>query len=435
MKIMNNPIQTAFISHFSSFSHTFLPNNRQTISTFTPPLSITPRRSIQTHKNHTKSKLSSRTQIICRTYITKDRSGLTVVNIDGMSNPPLPIWIICLILGLIIWLIRRIIVIRHLMRIYKREDLARDISEFYDLRSLAWEKVWGEHMHHGLYDRIDGKKLYGKQAQIHTITELLRFGSLFNEKLPVDSHVLDVGCGIGGASRYLAQHFGDGCKVTGITLSEYQANRGNEINEEVGLNGRVQLKVENALQMTFPDNTFDVVWSMESGEHMENKHKFLEECARVLKPGGKMLMFVWCMRESKPKLNVTEKFALRRIMEEYCLPRLAPASEYETEMLRAGLRGVNTEDWTKRAAPFWGEVARSAVFRRSGWEVLIKYGWPLIRSALAMRYVIMGIKEGAFRVVAFVGKKPTKEERELEIANKVGSCSSKSSLPRKMRGV
>lgn len=429
---MKHPIQTAFISHFSSFSSTFLRTNpHPTLIIFRPH--STPIPSVVSRKTRTISTHSIRTQIICRTYVTQDNAGLTVLNIDGMSRPPPPVWLICLVLGLITWLIRRVIVLRHLMRIYKRDDLIQDIAQFYNLRSAAWERVWGEHMHHGLYDRVDGKRLYGKQAQIRTMTELLRFGGILNEKLPSESHILDVGCGIGGASRYLAQHFGDGCKVTGITLSEYQANRGNEINAEKGLDGRVQLKVVNALNTGFPDDSFDVVWSLESGEHMENKQNFLQECARVLKPGGKMLMFVWCVRESKPKLKVAEKFALRRIMEEYCLPRLAPASEYGTEMLRAGLRGVNTDDWTDRAAPFWGEVARSAVFRRSGWEVLIKYGWPLIRSALAMRYVMMGIKQGAFRVVALASKKPTMEEKELEIANKIGSCSSKSSLPQIMK--
>lgn len=365
---------------------------------------------------------------VARNYVTRDRTGLPVLNIDGFSRPPPPYWLFALIVAAVGWLLRRLVIARHLARVYKRVDLSQDIAEFYDARSAAWERVWGEHMHHGIYDKVDGKTLKGREAQVRTMSELLHFGGLLNEKLPPGARVLDVGCGIGGASRYLAEHFGEGCRVTGITLSPYQAKRATELNEERGLGGRVTNEVRNALKTGFPDDHFDVVWSLESGEHMENKQQFLQECARVLKPGGKMVMLAWCIRETSPPLRMAERFSIRRIMEEYCLPRVVPPSEYDTEMVRAGLRAVDLNDWTKRAAPFWGEVVRSALFRRSGWEVLLKYKWPLIRSALAMRHVIRGIKQGVFRIVAFSAHKPTEREAREEKERTVACCS-KSSLP------
>ena len=42
----------------------------------------------------------------------------------------------------------------------------------------------------------------------------------------------------------------------------------------------------DALAMTWPDNSFDLVWACESGEHMPDKKRYVEEMARVLKPGG-----------------------------------------------------------------------------------------------------------------------------------------------------
>lgn len=125
-------------------------------------------------------------------------------------------------------------------------------------------------------------------------------------------------------------------------------------------------------------------------------------------------MVAWCHRESTPPFTLSEKYALRRIMEEYCLPPLASPSEYSTELTRAGFRNVKMEDWTDRAAPFWGEVARSAVLDARGWKALREHGWPLVRSALAMRHVMKGIRLGAFRLVAFSGKVPTEEEAEEE---------------------
>jgi len=48
--------------------------------------------------------------------------------------------------------------------------------------------------------------------------------------------------------------------------------------------------------MPFADASFDLVWSLESGEHMPDKVKFLQECYRVLKPGGTLIMVTWCHR-------------------------------------------------------------------------------------------------------------------------------------------
>jgi ubiquinone/menaquinone biosynthesis C-methylase UbiE len=53
----------------------------------------------------------------------------------------------------------------------------------------------------------------------------------------------------------------------------------------------------DALKMDFPDNSFDLVWGCESGEHMPDKAKYVEEMTRVLKPGGTLVIATWCQRE------------------------------------------------------------------------------------------------------------------------------------------
>jgi tocopherol O-methyltransferase len=56
---------------------------------------------------------------------------------------------------------------------------------------------------------------------------------------------------------------------------------------------RVVVQVADALQMPFADNTFDLVWSMESGEHMPDKPAFIRELTRVAMPGGKIIIVTW----------------------------------------------------------------------------------------------------------------------------------------------
>lgn len=74
------------------------------------------------------------------------------------------------------------------------------------------------------------------------------------------------------------------CCVAGITLSPQQVARGTSLAAERGLSN-ASFQVMDAQAMTFADNSFDLVWACESGEHMPDKQKYIQEMERVLKPG------------------------------------------------------------------------------------------------------------------------------------------------------
>jgi SAM-dependent methyltransferase len=73
-----------------------------------------------------------------------------------------------------------------------------------------------------------------------------------------ESRLLDVGCGIGGPARYLAHTYG--CRVDGIDLTTELVETGRVLTERCKLADRVVLQVGNALELPYPDQTFDVVW-------------------------------------------------------------------------------------------------------------------------------------------------------------------------------
>ncbi len=85
--------------------------------------------------------------------------------------------------------------------------------------------------------------------------------------------------------------------AAGITLSKEQVRRGSQLAQERGL-GNCSFQVMNALTMDFPDDSFDLVWACESGEHMPDKGKYIEEMVRVLKPGGCMLGWACCAADA-----------------------------------------------------------------------------------------------------------------------------------------
>ncbi|MBD2462484.1 methyltransferase domain-containing protein [Oscillatoria sp. FACHB-1407] len=279
--------------------------------------------------------------------------------------------------------------------------LQQQIRDFYDASSGLWEQIWGEHMHHGYYG-VDGRdRKERRQAQIDLIEELLAWGGVQQA-----SRILDVGCGIGGSSLYLADRFN--ADVTGITLSPVQAQRATERAQAAGLSQRTRFQVADALEMPFPDQSFDLIWSLESGEHMPDKVKFLAECDRVLKPGGLLLIATWCHRPTTPPaapLTADEQQHLADIYRVYCLPYVISLPEYEAIAHQLSLQNIRTDDWSTAVAPFWNVVIDSAITPRAIFG-LLQSGWTTIQAALSLGLMQRGYQRGLIRFGVLSGIKP-----------------------------
>jgi tocopherol O-methyltransferase len=190
------------------------------------------------------------------------------------------------------------------------------IKYHYDAASDYYYSLWGEHIHHGYFTEPNDTK---EVAQRRLITLLLE-----KSALPAGSTVLDVGCGIGGTSRYLARE--KGCKVTGITISgkqveiagkltaeaaQEQQGDGNLSNGDV-TNGTassesgvslgkgsvkfIELDAEKMGQH-FEGEQFDCVWISEAMSHLPNKELFFQNAFKLLRPGGKLVVADWLKRE------------------------------------------------------------------------------------------------------------------------------------------
>jgi hypothetical protein len=112
-------------------------------------------------------------------------------------------------------------------RLKVREQLNAGIAKFYDASTGLWEEMWGDHLHHGYY-RPGENPPSNRQAQVDMVENVLEFAGVTHVE-----NMVDVGCGLGGSSRHLAKKYG--CTAKGITLSPYQAKRGNEISDMQGL--------------------------------------------------------------------------------------------------------------------------------------------------------------------------------------------------------
>ncbi|NEP38766.1 MAG: methyltransferase domain-containing protein [Okeania sp. SIO2H7] len=228
------------------------------------------------------------------------------------------------------------------------------------------EFYWGEHIHLGHYGSPPQKKdfLTAKSDFVH---EMVKRGGL--DKLSRGTNVLDVGCGIGGSTRILAKDYG--FDVTGITISPKQVQRAQELTLE-GVDAK--FKVDDALGLSFPDNSFDVVWSIEAGPHMPDKAKYAQEMMRVLKPGGILVVADWNQRDDRQKpLNFWEKPVMKQLLEQWSHPAFSSIEGFSELIAETGLveGEVVTADWTQETIPSWFDSIWQGVIRPQG---MIRFG-------------------------------------------------------------
>ena len=243
------------------------------------------------------------------------------------------------------------------------------------------EYYWGEHIHLGYYNdevmRKGAGTLLGHkakdfvEAKLDFVEEMAVWAGC-GENTP--RTVLDVGCGIGGASRHLAKGFGVGTDVTGITLSPKQVERATDLAAQQGI-PNVNFRVMNALAMEFPDNSFDLVWACESGEHMPDKAKYVQEMVRVLKPGGTLVIATWCQRDDRAApFSDTEKVNLDYLYKEWAHPYFISIDAYAELVDGTGkMQGIGTDDWTTQTIASWRASVWAGV-----WDPLPVFSKPKV---------------------------------------------------------
>ncbi|XP_069550606.1 phosphoethanolamine methyltransferase [Brachyistius frenatus] len=148
--------------------------------------------------------------------------------------------------------------------------------------------------------------------------------------------VLDIGCGIGGGDFYMAKTFG--VEVLGLDLSENMVDIAMEraITEELP---SVQFEVADATKRTFPEGSFDVIYSRDTILHIDDKQALFKRFHSWLKPGGQLLISDYCCGE-KPWTPAFEAYVKQRGY------RLYTPSQYGKLIQEAGLCNVRAEDRT-----------------------------------------------------------------------------------------
>jgi 27-O-demethylrifamycin SV methyltransferase len=224
----------------------------------------------------------------------------------------------------------------------------------YDAVTAAWRLVMGESFHYGVFEARDDP-----------MHDLDRATERANERMmaaagpwSLADRVLDVGCGIGGPAEWLARR--TGATVRGLTNSPAGARTAADLIECSGLS--VDFVVGDAQSHDEADQSFSVAWVMESSHLMPDKAALLRECARVLAPGGRLVLcdLIW---HRPPALSevLTRRKDFGALDRAFGRARMEPIEKYREYCVAAGLGDIGVEDLTAATRPTllaWGGNAR-----------------------------------------------------------------------------
>ena len=219
----------------------------------------------------------------------------------------------------------------------------KQIVNYYDSAEIDYKLIWNLReslaLHFGYWD--DKVKNF-RQALERENEILAEMAHIKNSDI-----VLDAGCGVGGSSIFLAKKFG--CKVTGITLSQKQADMATKNAQRSGVAGNTEFIVMDFENMTFPDGKFDVVWGIESICHATRKKKFIEDSYRILKPNGRLIIADGFA--TRDHFTDGEKNIMGKWLSGWGVNFLETKENFETFSSKIGFQEISFTDITKNVMP------------------------------------------------------------------------------------
>ena len=166
----------------------------------------------------------------------------------------------------------------------------------------------------------------------------------FTEK----DHILDVGCGLGGASRYIANKYNN--QVSGIDLTQEYIDTGTVLSKWVGLDKKVSLHQGSALSMKFHNETFDGALMLHVGMNIEDKVQLFKEVYRVLRPGTYFGIYD-IMRNNNGNLTYPVPWATMD-----STSKLATSEEYKEALSKAGFKILKNNNRRDFALEFFKQL-------------------------------------------------------------------------------
>lgn len=202
------------------------------------------------------------------------------------------------------------------------------VARHYDYITPFYEIIGSRSLHLGYWPRGETGGSFGEAQQRFTDLMIKQLGTQKGHR------VLDVGCGLGEPATRLARS--SGCTVEGITISPRQAAQAERWASIHGTSGQTSFLCGNAMALPYQAGSFDAAWALESLFHMPDRATVLREVARVLHPGGRLLVADIVVSEKAAPEDQTflqQAFVTRSFLSAEDYPYLVRDTGYEVEQV------------------------------------------------------------------------------------------------------
>jgi 27-O-demethylrifamycin SV methyltransferase len=236
------------------------------------------------------------------------------------------------------------------------------VGAHYDKITAAWIYLLGEDLHYGDFEN--------PQTPLAAATARLTERMAAAGQLRPGLDVLDVGCGIGTPAMTVARRWG--CRVTGISISDVGIDIARQRASKSDVADLVRFQHGDAMNNGLPDHSFDRVWVMESSHLMKDKPALFAECARVLRPGG---ILVLCDIIAHADLTIADTMRFARdfllLDQVFGRARMVTLDEYSRLGGLNGLRVIQREDISRQVRPTFAGWRTNAGLHRQAVEALL----------------------------------------------------------------
>jgi tocopherol O-methyltransferase len=271
------------------------------------------------------------------------------------------------------------------MKTMPRPNEKHRIVEHYDIVSPYYRSLWGEHIHHGYWIRGDESK---EKAQLQLIEHLAQLANI-----KPGSEILDIGCGFGGSSHYLAKTYN--ARVTGITISPVQVEMAKKTAEAERLDAKFLLMDAEAMHF---HKQFDVLWSIESISHYQDIPGFFASASKLLKPGGPFAITDFFKKENLTRVTTREFIDP---IEKGMFVELQTMEDYEQYFISNGLQILHREVLNKNCAKTW-DLCLDIIKDKKFWGLAINYGPDFVSYLKGFEAMRSGYASGNFVYGLFV---------------------------------
>lgn len=216
-------------------------------------------------------------------------------------------------------------------------DAVEEIQSHYNAVTDAWQQIMGDNLHFGYFPSEDTPL---SVATDHLIDRMAGLADI-----TPGTKVLDVGCGIGNPALYLHRRYG--CSIVGISTSDKGVDLANEASKREARFPMVRFQVADGTNNGLPDESFDLVWVMESSHLMKQKN-LMKECFRVLKTGGKVLLCDLMASDQRSQRHLSvmmQNLAKFKIVQNaFGKSRVMAQKSYRVAMEEAGFGEIRSVD-------------------------------------------------------------------------------------------